>query len=181
MFRPAAATVILLAALIVAGPVLAIAAPVVLGVAALVALAIVWLIARWTRWSTTHFVVTSERLIHRSGVIAKQGMEVPLDRVHNIAFSQSAFERLTGSGDLLIESGGESGQQHFKDIPRPSRVQQEIYRAMEDLEDSDAARMRTGGELSVVEQVERLHALVERGAISQAEYEQQKARLLDRP
>ena len=179
LVKPLLVIVLLGAALIVLGPVLSVALPALLAVGALTAIASLWFLVRWLRWSNEHFVVTTERLIHRKGVVAKSGMEVPLERVNNISFNQTAMERMMGSGDLLIESGGESGQQHFRDIPRPGDVQQKIYAAMEALEDANADRMAGGRGLSPVEQLEKLHALAERGVISQEEYEAKRAGLLD--
>ena len=90
------------------------------------------------------------------------------------------MERLIGSGDLMIESGGERGQQHFHDISRPSRVQNEIYRQIEAAAARDADRMAGRRELSVPEQLEKLDALRQRGVISQAEFDAKKQQLLDR-
>jgi uncharacterized membrane protein YdbT with pleckstrin-like domain len=177
--KPFLVLLVLGALLVVLGPVLAVAVPALIAVGALAGLAVLWLFVRWLSWSNEHFVVTTERLIHRKGVIGKKGMEVPLERVNNIAFNQSAMERIMGSGDLLIESGGESGQQHFRDIPRPGQMQQKIYAAMEALEDANADRMAGGRGLSPVEQLEKLHELAERGVISQEEYQAKRARLLE--
>jgi uncharacterized membrane protein YdbT with pleckstrin-like domain len=35
-------------------------------------------VRRLTDWLTSHFVVTSDRVIHRQGLIAKSSMEIPL-------------------------------------------------------------------------------------------------------
>ena len=82
------------------------------------------------KWSRTHFVLTSQRVIFRSGVIARVGIEIPLYRVNNINFHQSIFERMIGAGDLLIESGGEDGMQVFDNVRDPEQVQSFIQRAM---------------------------------------------------
>ena len=143
-------------------------------------LALLWLGARWATWVTTNFVLTTDRLIYRSGVLAKKGMEIPLERVNNIAFSQSIFERVLRSGDLVIESAGEQGQQPFSNIARPSQVQNEIYRQMELAAARDADRMAGRRELSIPEQLEKLDELRQRGVISQAEFDVKKAQLLER-
>lgn len=150
---------------------------VVLGLLAVNAL---WLLARLAKWATTNFVVTSDRLIYRSGVLAKKGIEIPLERVNNIHFNQGIFERLLRSGDLMIESGGERGQQMFSDISRPARVQNEIYRTMEAAQARDADRMAGRRELSIPEQIDKLDELRSRGVLSQAEFDAKKAQLLDR-
>jgi membrane protein YdbS with pleckstrin-like domain len=150
-----------------------------LWVTAAVALAwAVWLGGRLLRWQTTHFVVTSERLVFRSGILAKQSRDIPLEKVNDIASSQTFFERLLGAGDLLIESAGERGLQTFTDIPHPNAVQQEIYRQME----ANQARAMGGGVRapSVTDQIAALADLLDRGAISPAEFEAKKAQLLDR-
>jgi len=150
---------------------------------AVLAVAVVLLLARYVRWTTTNFVVTNERLIHREGIIAKKGIEIPLDRVQTIRFSQSVFERMIGAGDLLIESAGETGQNTFTDIRKPSTVQHIIYREIEAYENRRVDRMAgsrgtASAGLSVPEQLEKLHHLLQQGAINPAEYEAQKARLL---
>ncbi len=151
---------------------------------AVLAAAVVFLLARYVAWTTMNFVVTNERLIHREGAIAKKGIEIPLDRVQTIRFNQSIFERMIGAGDLLIESAGETGQNTFADIRKPSMVQNVIYREIEAHENRRADRMAgvrgAAGPagLSVAEQLEKLHQLMQQGAINPAEYEAQKARLL---
>lgn len=146
----------------------------------LLAINVLWLLVRLAKWTTTNFVVTTDRLIYRSGVLAKKGIEIPLERVNNIHFNQSIFERMLRSGDLMIESGGERGQQMFSDIGRPARVQNEIYRTMEAAQARDADRMAGRRELSIPEQIDKLDELRSRGVLSQAEFDAKKAQLLDR-
>jgi uncharacterized membrane protein YdbT with pleckstrin-like domain len=155
-----------------------------LGVALAVVLVVVacWAAARVARRQCTNFVVTTDRLVYRSGVISKHGKEIPLERVNDIAFHQTVFERLIGTGDLSIESAGAQSRETFGDIPRPAAVQNEIYRQME----ACAARHSGGGaavvspQLSIPEQLEKLDDLRERGIITRAEFEAKKQQLLDR-
>ena len=99
----------------------------------LIVLSAVWLVVRYLKWVTTHFVITSHRLIFQTGIIGKSGIEIPLERVNNVNFNQSVFERMLGAGDLLIESGGEDGQSRYTDIRHPDRVQRLIHAQMEGL------------------------------------------------
>jgi uncharacterized membrane protein YdbT with pleckstrin-like domain len=87
-------------------------------------------VRRYARWATTNMVLTSERLILRAGVFAKSGREIPLERVNDLTYRQGFFERVIGAGDLLVESGGERGQQVLRMVPNPMRVQQAIYKQM---------------------------------------------------
>ena len=91
----------------------------------------VWLGLKYLGWRMTYFVVTSRRVIYRSGVISKRGVEIPLERINNINFHQRLIDRIIGAGDLDIESAGKDGQSHFDFIRHPDGVQHEIYRQME--------------------------------------------------
>jgi uncharacterized membrane protein YdbT with pleckstrin-like domain len=176
-----------------AGPVAALVASVVVGIASMAALdgdagtvagwlAIVlivgsalWLVGRYARWATTNFVITSDRIIFRSGVFAKSGIEIPLERVNNVLFNQTIFERVLGAGDLLIESGGEAGQQRFTDIKSPDRVQNLIHSQME----ANTSRMYGGGGgTDVASQLEKLEGMLERGTLTPDEFDREKRRLL---
>ena len=136
-----------------------------------------WVAIRYLKWMTTHFVITSQRLIFRQGVLGRSGIEIPLDRVNNVNFHQSMFERIINAGDLLIESGGEDGQQRFTDIHNPDDVQNLIHSLLTESRDRRAGGHPPVGH-DVTMQLERLEALLERGAITDDEYELQKRRLL---
>ena len=142
-----------------------------------IALSAVWLLGRYARWLTTHFVITNRRVIFRTGLFAKRGIEMPLDRVNTVHFHQSLWERVLGSGDLLIESGGESGQQRFTDIRQPDRVQKVIHAEMGAREQRSSA---AAGVTDIAGQLEKLEAMLLRGTISAEEFDRQKQRLLGR-
>jgi uncharacterized membrane protein YdbT with pleckstrin-like domain len=139
----------------------------------LLAVGVVWVLLRLLKWVTTNIVVTSDRLVFRSGTFAKSGMEIPIDRVMNVNFKQTFWERMIGSGDLLIESGGEDGLQTFSNIRRPETLQKLIM---------GRTRSHIGAAAPVANdaatQLEKLAGLLEKGHISQAEFDAQKAKLL---
>ena len=124
------------------------------------------------RWSRTFFVVTSQRVIFRQGVLARRGVEIPLERVNNVNFKQSILERMLGAGDLLIESASEDGQQLFSDIRDPEQVLNIIHEAI------NASTKRNLSVDPIVGQLERLEAMLNRGSITQSEFDEQKRRLL---
>jgi len=139
--------------------------------------ALVWAVVRYLKWRTTYFVITSDRVIFRHGVLGRGGIEIPLERVNNVNFKQSLFERMIGAGDLLIESGGQDGQQMFSDIPHPDKIVNLIHMQMED----NQKRSYGGNVQSVTDvatQLEKLEGLRDRGTISSSEFETEKAKLL---
>ncbi len=151
----------------------------------LVVAALVFFLLRLAMWMTTNFVVTSDRVIYRSGVLSKRGIEIPLDRINTVVFHQGPFERIIGAGDLEIESAADTPSK-FTDIRKPSIVQAEIYRQAEANENRKYDRIGSnaagasgaGGALSVAEQLEKLEGLRDRGSITQEQYEAQRTQLL---
>ncbi len=158
--------------------------------AALIIFVLIWFVARYLVWMTTNFVLTSDRLINRSGVFSRSGIEIPLERINTVFFQQSLFERLLGSGELIVESAGERGQQSFANVRKPLNVQNEIYRQMEGNENRkfdrvgrnlDGAPANGGGDSSSIPaQIEELAALRQKGILSDAEFQAKKADLLRR-
>jgi uncharacterized membrane protein YdbT with pleckstrin-like domain len=154
------------------------------GCIGLIVLSLLWFGVRYAKWITTNFVVTSDRVVFRVGVIAKKGVEIPLERINTVFFNQTIFERLLGAGDVAIESGGETGKETFSDIRKPSLVQNEIYRQME----TNNTRMYHGNPAaapaapaeSVADQIDKLDDLRKRGVITDAEFAEKKAELLKR-
>ena len=141
---------------------------------------VLWFAAKLVVWNTTQFVLTTDRLISREGWASKSGIEIPLERINTVFFHQSVFERMVGAGDLTIESASETGSQKFSDIRRPNVVQREIYVQMEANENRKFDRISHGGlpAPTAADELGKLHDLLVKGAISQAEYDAQKARLL---
>ena len=146
-----------------------------------------WFVQRYIAWVSTHFVLTSDRVIFRSGIIAKHGIEIPLERINTIFFHQRIFERMLGLGDLDIESASKDGAQRFDDIKNPSSVQNEIYQQMERNANKQADRISSGinhasgaDAGSIPDQIAKLSALRDQGVITEAEFQTKKSELLGR-
>ena len=137
----------------------------------------IWLLARYVKWLTTNFVVTSDRVIFRHGVFAKAGIEIPLERINSVHFGQSIIERMLGAGDLLIESGSEQGQQRFTDVRNPDRVTNTIHKQM-DINEDQMYGGRMGAQTDAATQLEKLEGMLQRGTLSPEEFEAQKRKLL---
>lgn len=142
--------------------------------------AAVWLalstrsVVNW--WSTT-YILTTERIVVRRGLLARTGTELPLESITNVLFSQRAVERMLGYGDVLVESAGSQGQSRLEDIPDPEAFQSEIYRARE-LRSLHFRGTGAGAARDVVAQLESLACLRERGHLTAEEFTVQKQRLL---
>lgn len=135
-------------------------------------------------WSMTHFQVADHRVIWRTGVLARSGVEISLDRISNVNFHQSIVERLFGAGDLVIESAGREGQSRFTDVRHPDAVQLVIYEQAAHLSGlgatpaASSATIPDGGP-DMADTIERLSDMHARGLLSDDEFRTAKQRLLD--
>ncbi len=143
----------------------------------LLAAGVCWLVARYLAWVTTNFVITTHRVIDRSGVLTKRSIEIPLERVNTVSSSQHLFERLVGVGDLVVESGSEYGQQRFADLRNPGRIQRVLHGLVHERQHASAGGGRE--RLDVAGQLERFEGMLQRGTLTQDEFDAQKQRLLD--
>ena len=129
-------------------------------------------------WLTSHFVVTSDRIIHRRGWIAKYSMEVPLEAINDVRFEQGIVDRVIGAGTLVVQSASEAGRQVFDHIRNPEDVQKTIYHQGE----LNKQRGMGGGagrpSHSSTSELERLADLRARGVLTEEEFQAQKRRLL---
>src|SRR4051794_8555987 len=145
----------------------------------LIVVALVWGLWRFLTWRFTHFVVTNDRLIYRSGVLAKRGIQIPLERVNNVNFKQGILERIVGAGDLLVESAGEDGQQRFTDVRHPDQIQNIIHEQMNVNENRQfAAAAMAPAVNDTATQLEKLEGMLQRGTLTRDEFEAEKRRLI---
>jgi uncharacterized membrane protein YdbT with pleckstrin-like domain len=127
-------------------------------------------------WVFTNYVLTSERIIVRKGMIARSGTEIPLENINNVLFSQRVIERMLGYGDVIVESAGSMGQSVLDNIPDPEAFQSEIYATRE----LRSLQLKGGTQQTrdVVEQLEALADLRERGHLTDEEFAAKKRQLL---
>lgn len=141
-------------------------------------------------WATSNFAVTTDRVIHREGFIAKRSMEIPLEAINDVRFQQGILERVVGAGDLIIQSASEFGRNVFANIRNPEHVQRTIYQQGE----RNKERMYQGRTTppappapsappapaapSVTTELERLADLRDKGVLTEAEFQNQKKKIL---
>jgi uncharacterized membrane protein YdbT with pleckstrin-like domain len=145
-----------------------------------VVLLLVYPVPKVVSWLTSNFAVTSDRVIHREGFIAKRSMEIPLEAINDVRFEQGIIDRMLGAGTLVIQSASEQGRQIFDNIRDPEGVQRTIYQEGE----RNKERMYQGrgsavpAAPSVTTELERLAELRAKGILTEEEFQAQKARIL---
>jgi uncharacterized membrane protein YdbT with pleckstrin-like domain len=94
---------------------------VVVGLALLVLVAMV--LRPFVRWYSATYTFTNRRFIERSGVIARQGRTIPLNRISGVDYDQSVTDRLLGCGTLVVSDASELGTVPLRDIPHVEEAQ----------------------------------------------------------
>jgi membrane protein YdbS with pleckstrin-like domain len=78
------------------------------------------------RWYTTTYTFTNRRFIERSGLIARQGRTIPLNRISGVDYEQGVTDRLFGCGTLVVSDASETGTVPLRDIPHIEEAQRVI-------------------------------------------------------
>src|SRR5262245_38993670 len=149
-------------------------------------LLVFYVIPKVIAWLTSNFAVTSDRVIHRQGFIAKRSMEIPHEAINDVRFEQGIIDRMVGAGTLVISSASEFGRNSFDDVRHPEQVQKVIYEQGE----RNKKRMYQGdqadqpppqaahGAPSTTTELERLAKLRDDGILTEEEFQAQKAKVL---
>lgn len=97
------------------------------------------------RWRTTHFIVTTDRVMAREGVLNRTGMDIPLSRINSVRFEHGLIDRIWGAGTLIIESASDEPLE-FDDIPQVEYVHSLLYREVNDNPNDDVHAHHHGEE-----------------------------------
>jgi membrane protein YdbS with pleckstrin-like domain len=105
------------------------AASSVLGTIALglLAVAVVHFFVRRIRASADEFVVTTRRVIRKTGLVAREAEHAPIEKIQDITVDQGVLARLLGYGTATLETASESGRIVFPDIADPERFRNAIW------------------------------------------------------
>ena len=78
----------------------------------------------------TKLIITFDgHLRHESGFLSKAERSVRLDRVQDVAVTQSAFQRMLGLGNITVETAGGSSRIEMRNIDDPRQVRDQILEA----------------------------------------------------
>ncbi|GAA4843643.1 PH domain-containing protein [Luteimicrobium xylanilyticum] len=127
LFWPIVLLVVLVAAVAVTA---ALGAPAVaVEVVAVVAflLACLVVLPRWARWLTTRYVVTTKRILVRSGIVTRTGRDIPLYRINDVASEQGLLDRMFGCGTLVVSDASEKPGLVLHDVPHVDDVQVRLH------------------------------------------------------
>jgi uncharacterized membrane protein YdbT with pleckstrin-like domain len=100
-------------------------------VPAVVALLVFWPITKNIRRQSTKLIVTGDKLRYEAGFLSKSTRTISLAKVQDVSVHQTFGQRLTQTGDLAIETAGESSRLTVHSIDDPQKIADEIHTASE--------------------------------------------------
>jgi len=109
------------------------------GAAGVVAVLVaVWFVVRpVVRWLTTTYTFTNRRFLKRSGLIAKEGRTIPLNRISGVDFEIGVIDRIFGCGTLVVSDASTDGSVLIHDIPDVEKVQLQVSDELHRLSSGD--------------------------------------------
>jgi|AntDeeMinimDraft_5_1070356.scaffolds.fasta_scaffold17489_2 uncharacterized membrane protein YdbT with pleckstrin-like domain len=82
---------------------------------------------------STHYIITSEEVYRKTGIVNRNVAQIRLDRVQNTTYDQSVADRLLSYGDITIyTAGSDTMDVAFDGVPHPQRVNQALAEALDD-------------------------------------------------
>jgi uncharacterized membrane protein YdbT with pleckstrin-like domain len=108
----------------------ALVASVALGVLVALVLFAALVVVGYVRRMATRYIVTSQRLYIRRGILAKREQQTRIERVQNVNTRQSVFERMLGVGVVDFDTAGtDDSEFRFVGIADPGSVVAAVDRA----------------------------------------------------
>ena len=153
----------------------------------------------YIRWRNHIYVVTNERVITLTGVVNKSSYDIALEKINDISTGQSLFGRMFNFGDVTLESGNDTPVL-MHGIASPLDFKKSLLDAKSGMGVTPAtsagyrpvaanpavnpmvppvvsAAANGGGSASALRELEDLHS---QGLITDAEYAQKRAQILQR-
>ncbi|HET7376566.1 MAG TPA: PH domain-containing protein [Anaerolineae bacterium] len=137
------------------------------------------------QWSAEQYLVTTHRVIQTEGIVNKKTKDSSLEKVNDIQLTQSFFGRILGYGDLEIVTGSDEGVNLLHRLNNPvtfktALLDQKVAMG-HDVTGEQAGTLPRSTAPAAEDPLKRLADLDDlrkRGAISDQEYADAKAKIL---
>jgi membrane protein YdbS with pleckstrin-like domain len=127
LIKPVAITLAALAVALLVTMELPVSAVVALVIWVVFLAVLAWLSVQVYQWLEDYFVVTSQRLLLTTGIVTRTVNMMPLTKVTDMSFKRSAWGRVLGYGEFVVESAGQDqALRHIKHLPYPEQLYLEV-------------------------------------------------------
>ena len=147
----------------------------------------------YLNYKSNLWCVTNLRVVDESGFFGRYSKESPLDKINNVEYEQSILGRLFGYGDVDIQTAAEMGETTYELIHHPKLLKDTITHAQEEYKknqvSSQASQLakaiaqntnlsNANSHQMIADELQKLFELLQKGAITQEEYQTQKRKLM---
>lgn len=87
-----------------------------------------WLIYTIARYNMDEIILTNQNFHVNVGVISKEAISTPLNKINNVSYEQGFLGRIFGYGTICVQSAAISGYSYIKN---PAEIKNIIEEAME--------------------------------------------------
>lgn len=106
---------------------------------ALLFLSIIWTVLGWR---ATNYMLTTQRVMIKSGVLRKKTVYMHYNKMQDINLSQGLIQRISNSGDIAVYGGRDITSLILENIPKPEEVEEMINDNIERSEENYKARQK---------------------------------------
>ncbi len=144
----------------------------------------VWFGWEFLQWWAEEYLVTTHRVVQTEGLINKHTKDSSLEKINDIVLNQSVLGRILNYGDLEIITGSDIGTNVLRRLAQPVNFKKTLLDQKAHLSDASEdlpvrrATAAPGDEEDPLKKIAELDDLRKSGALSDAEYQQAKAKLL---
>ncbi len=144
-----------------------------------------WFGWEFLQWWAEEYLITTHRVVQTEGLINKHTKDSALEKINDITLNQSFLGRILSYGDLIIITGSDVGTNVLRRLAKPVEFKKTLLEQKQKLSDGDdlgprKAAAAVSDEDDPLKRIAELDDLRKRGAISEVEYQQAKAKLLSK-
>ncbi len=104
-----------------------------------------WFLVRIVQNRFTEWVVTNRRLISMSGVFNQTTVSTGLERIQDVHYIRTIWDRLIGTGSLEVESAAEGKPVHIGFIRKDAEFRDALHQAIDVRQQELRERSAQGG------------------------------------
>ena len=104
-----------------------------------------WFLVRIVQNRFTEWVVTNRRLISMSGVFNQTTVSTGLERIQDVHYIRTIWDRLIGTGSLEVESAAEGKPVHIGFIRKDAEFRDALHQAIDARQHELRERSAQGG------------------------------------
>jgi uncharacterized membrane protein YdbT with pleckstrin-like domain len=104
-----------------------------------------WFIVRIVQNRFTRWVVTNRRLVSLSGVFNQKTITTGLERIQDVHYTRTFWDRIIGTGSLDVDTASEHGPVHIGFLRKDSEFRDALTESIEERQRELRERTAQGG------------------------------------